>query len=164
MIQIGASDEEEKPRYARLRAGQRLETITFEEALDLFKLPRLLGELEEQPVKVGLGRFGPYVQLGKDFFVSLEEGDDPYGIELDRAAELIARKRAADAARILLNISPEAQVLNGRWGPYLKYKGENVKLPKDLNYQTLTLEDCERLFQESQQKPKRKAPPRGRKK
>ncbi|MDX2283779.1 MAG: type I DNA topoisomerase [Bacteroidia bacterium] len=147
MIQIGASDEEEKPRYARLRQGQRLETITLEEALELFRLPRTLGEYEGQAVRTNIGRFGPYVQLGS-FFASLDKEDDPYSIELERAIELISRKREADAARVLLQLAPDTQVLNGRWGPYLKMRGENVKLPKDINHLSLTMEDCERLYAE----------------
>ncbi|TAE51768.1 MAG: type I DNA topoisomerase [Bacteroidetes bacterium] len=163
MIQIGSTEGEEKPRYARLRAGQRLETITLPEALELFKLPRTIGEFEEQAIKVSVGRFGPYVQLGKDFFVSLEKEDDPFSIDLDRAVELIVKKRETEAQKVILKLSDEVQVLKGRWGPYLKYKTENVKLPKDIAPETLTLEDCQRLYEESLTKPK-KSFPKGKKK
>ena len=155
MIQIGSQEEEEKPRYSKLRANQRLETITLEEALELFKLPRVLGEYEEQPVKANIGRFGPYVQLGK-LFASLEEGDDPYSIKLDRAIELIEKKRKIEANKIIKSFTEDAQILRGRWGPYIKIHGKNVKIPKDVEPENLTLEDCERLYEENKNKPKRK--------
>lgn len=154
MIQIGSSDDEEKPKYAKLRSNQRLETIELEDALELFKLPRVLGEMEEQPVKTNIGRFGPYVQLG-GLFASLEEGDDPFTITFDRAVELIKAKREKEAKKVVLKLSDDVQVLNGRWGPYLKYHGKNVKIPKDMEPSTLTMEDCDRLFEESKNKPKR---------
>ena len=154
MIQVGESEDEEKPKYAKLRNNQRLETITFEEALDLFKLPRVVGEFEEQPVKVNIGRFGPYVQLGK-LFASLEEEDDPYEIGYDRAIELIKKKREAEAYKIIMKFNDEVQILRGRWGPYIKYEGNNVKIPKDVAPENLTLEDCAKLYEESKNKPKR---------
>ncbi|MEL6651159.1 MAG: type I DNA topoisomerase [Bacteroidota bacterium] len=156
MIQIGRNDDDsgEKPRYAKLRVGQLLETITMEEALELFRLPRVLGEMEEQPVKVNIGRYGPYVQLGR-LFASLEDEDDPYEINFERAVELIKKKREADANKIIKAFNDEVQILRGRWGPYLKYKGSNVKLPKDVEPTNLTLEDCDRLAEEAKNKPKR---------
>jgi len=156
MIQIGTQEDEEKPQYAKLRPNQRLETITLEEALDLFKLPRLLGEFENEPVKANIGRYGPYVQWGKSFFASLEEEDDPYTIELDRAIELIKKKREEEANKIIVQFTDEVQILRGRWGPYLKYHGANVKIPKDVDPENLTLEDCERLAEEAKNKPKRR--------
>ena len=154
MIQIGSSDDEEKPRYAKLRADQLLETISLEDALDLFKLPRVLGEFEDQAVKANIGRFGPYVQLGK-LFASLEDEDDPYTITLERAKELIQKKREAEANKIIKQFNEDTQILKGRWGPYLKIQGENVRLPKDINIDTIELADCERLLEEHKQKPKR---------
>ena len=154
MIQIGSSDEEEKPRYSKLRPNQRLETITLEEALELFKLPRILGEFEETPVKVNIGRFGPYVQLEK-LFASLEKEDDPYTITLDRAIELIRLKREKEANKIIKHLSEDCQILRGRWGPYIKIQGNNVKIPKDIAPENLTLEDCERLLEEHKSKPKK---------
>jgi DNA topoisomerase-1 len=162
VIQLGGEEDETK-QYARLRADQRLETITLEEALELFKLPRTLGEYEGEAVKANVGRFGPYIQLGK-LFVSLEDTDDPYSVELARAIELIEKKRQGDAAKLIRRFAEDVQILQGRWGPYLKYKTANVKLPKDVNYDTLTLDDCTRLYEESLTKPKRTPPPRGRKK
>ncbi|MEM6801850.1 MAG: type I DNA topoisomerase [Bacteroidota bacterium] len=155
MIQIGSQDDEEKPRYAKLRSNQRLETISLEEGMDLFKLPRVLGEFEEQPVKSNIGRFGPYVQLG-GLFASLEEGDDPYTVQLDRAIELIKKKREAEAKKIIKKFNDDASILQGRWGPYIKIHGKNVKIPKDVEAENLTLEDCERLLEESKNKPKKK--------
>ena len=154
MIQIGSSDEEEKPRYAKLRSNQRLETISLEEGLELFKLPRVLGEYEETPVKANIGRFGPYVQLGK-LFASLEKTDDPYSITLERAIELIKIKREKDANKVIKHFNDDCQILRGRWGPYLKIQGNNVKLPKDVAPENLTLEDCERLLEEHKAKPKK---------
>jgi len=155
MIQIGSSDEEEKPKFAKLRPNQRLETITFEEAMVLFKLPRVLGEFEEQPVKANIGRYGPYVQL-EGLFASLEEEDDPYTINLERAIELIKKKREAEANKIIKKFNDETQILRGRWGPYLKIRGNNVKIPKDVAPENLTLEDCEQLLEQHNAKPKKK--------
>jgi DNA topoisomerase-1 len=155
MVQIGTTDDgDEKPRFAGLRAGQRLETVTLAEALELFKLPRTLGEYEGEVIKANTGRFGPYVQHGK-VFVSLKAGDDPFSVDLDRAIELIHLKREADAQKVMLRLTEEIQVLKGQWGPYLKMHGENVKLPKDINVQSLTLEDCQRLYEEHLAKPKK---------
>ena len=158
MIQVGSREDEEKPTYAKLRSNQRLETISLEEALELFKLPRVLGEYEEEVVKTNIGRYGPYVQLGKKFFASLEEEDDPYTINLERAIVLIQKKREADANKVIMKFNDEVQILKGRWGPYLKYKGANVKIPKTLEAENLSLEDCDRLYEEHQKNPKK---PRG---
>lgn len=154
IVQMGSSDDEEKPKYASLRKTMRLETVTLEEALELFKLPRILGEMEEKPVKANIGRFGPYVQLDR-LFASLEEGDDVYTIGFERAKELILAKREADANKIIAILSDDAQILKGRWGPYLKIHGKNVKIPKDVAPESITLEDAEKLFEEHKTKPKR---------
>lgn len=155
MVQIGTNEDEEKPIFKKLRSNQRLETITMEEALELFRLPRVLGEYEEQPVKTNIGRFGPYVQLGK-LFASLEDGDDPYEIELPRAIELIQKKRETEAKKLIHRFNDDVAILNGRWGPYIKYGKANVKIPKDVeDPKTLTLEDCTRLFEEAKNNPKK---------
>ncbi|MEL6851811.1 MAG: topoisomerase C-terminal repeat-containing protein, partial [Bacteroidota bacterium] len=119
-----------------------------------FKLPRVLGEYEEQEVKANIGRFGPYVQLGR-LFASLEEGDDPYEINLERAIVLIEKKKEAEANKYIKTFNEDVMILRGKWGPYIKYHGKNVKIPKDVEPENLTLEDCERLFEESKNKPKR---------
>jgi DNA topoisomerase-1 len=142
MAQIGDSEAEEKPRFASLLPNQSLETITLEEALDLFKLPRSLGEFEGKNVRANIGRFGPYVQHdGK--FVSLKE-DDPMEVSLDRAIELIKLKREEDAKKLIKSFpeNEDVQLLNGRWGPYLKIGKKNFKLPKDVEPEKLTLEEC----------------------
>jgi DNA topoisomerase-1 len=143
LVQMTGEDEEEKPQYARLRVGQRLETITLEEALDLFKMPRNVGNYENEEVVISIGRFGPYTRHA-GVFVSLAKTDDPYTIELDRAIELIEAKRKADRERII-KVFPEnkeVQLLNGRWGPYLSIGDRNYKLPKDAKPEKLSLEDC----------------------
>ena len=145
-VQIGTKDDEEKPRFAGLRPGQKMDQIELAEALDLFKLPRKLGETADgEPVSASIGRFGPYVRYGNKF-VSIR-GDDPYTIELDRALELIEEKKIADANRLIQDF-PEAeiQVLNGRYGPYVTNGKKNAKIPKDQEPAALTLEECQELL------------------
>lgn len=158
IAQIGLPSDEEKPRFANLAKGQSIETITLDEALELFKLPRNLGEFEEQNVRVNAGRFGPYVQLGK-LFVSIPKGEDPLEVTLDRAIELIKEKRAKDAASHLKQFAeePELEVRAGRWGPYISYKGKNYKLPKkDAERATeLTLEECKQIIESESSKTKK---------
>lgn len=145
MAQIGDSEEEEKPQFASLLPNQTLNTITLEEALDLFKLPRNLGEYEGKVVKANVGRFGPYIQHdGK--FVSLKE-DDPMEVNLSRAIELIEQKKEEDAKKMIKVFEEDetVQILNGRWGPYLKIGKNNFKLPKDVEPEKLTLEECKEI-------------------
>lgn len=144
MVQIGDEKEDgEKPQFASLRGDQSINTITLEDALELFKLPRTLGEFEGLEVKANVGRFGPYIQHGKAF-ISLKKEDDPMTVDLDRAQELILQKREDDANKII-KLFPEredVQLLNGRWGAYLKIGKDNFKLPKDVVVEDLTLEQC----------------------
>jgi DNA topoisomerase-1 len=145
-VQIGTKEDVEKPRFAGLRPGQKMYTITLEAALDLFKLPRELGVTAEgEPVSANIGRFGPYVRYANKF-VSIK-GDDPYTITLERALVLIAEKKIADANRLIKDF-PEAgvQVLNGRYGPYITNKAKNAKIPKDKTPTELTLEECQALL------------------
>ncbi len=145
-VQIGTKDDVEKPKFAGLRPGQKMDSITIEAALDLFKLPRELGTTPEgEPVAANIGRFGPYVRYASKF-VSIR-GDDPYTITLERALELIAEKKIADANRLIRDF-PEAgiQVLNGRYGPYVTNKTKNAKIPKDRTPAELTLDECEALL------------------
>ncbi len=150
MIQIGNGEGDDKPRFARLSPDQSLATITLEEALELCKLPRELGEFEDQVIKIGAGRFGPYVQHGKKF-VSIPKDEDPLTITPERAIELILQKREADAMSHLLSFDeePELEVLIGRYGPYIKYQGKNYKIPKDRAEHAgeLTLEECRALIE-----------------
>ncbi len=145
-VQIGTRDDEEKPEFAGLRPGQKMNAIELEEALELFKLPRELGKTPEgEPVSANIGRFGPYVKYANKF-VSIKE-DDPYTIGLERALELIRDKKIADADRIVLDFEDEGiQVLNGRYGPYITNKEKNAKVPKGRKPASLTLEECRELL------------------
>jgi DNA topoisomerase I len=145
-VQIGTKDDEEKPKFAGLRPGQKMADIDLETAMELFKLPRKLGETEDGlPVSASVGRFGPYIRYG-DKYVSMKE-DDPYTVELPRALELIAEKILADANRIILDFEAEGiQVLNGRYGPYITNKEKNARVPKDREPRSLTLEECIELL------------------
>jgi DNA topoisomerase I len=146
-VQIGTKDDEEKPKFAGLRPGQKMNEIDLETALELFKLPRDLGETPDGlPVSASVGRFGPYVRYG-DKYVSIRGEDDPYTIELPRALELIEEKKIADANRIILDFEEEGiQVLNGRYGPYITNKKKNARVPKDREPKSLTLEECIELL------------------
>ena len=144
MVQIGVANENEKPRFAQLKKGQSIATITLEEALELFQLPRTLGEYEGETVTVGTGRFGPYVLYNKKY-VSIPKGVDPMSIELEAAIKLIEDRRKAEASAHLKTFEedPELEVMNGRFGPYLKYKGNNYKLPKTVKEPaSMTYEEC----------------------
>lgn len=142
LVQIGGEDEE-KPRYARLRANQRLESISLDEALDLFKMPRSIGQYEDNEVSIGIGRFGPYVKHD-NLFVSLAKTDDPYTIDIDRAIELIEAKRKTERERVIKVFAeqPEIQLLNGRWGPYLSDGEKYYRLPKGADPAKMSLKDC----------------------
>jgi DNA topoisomerase-1 len=159
MAQIGVSDEskpEYKPRYAKLRKEQSIETINFDEALDLFKLPRTLGEFEGLPVKVNLGRFGPYIQLGTAF-ISLQKEDDVNTIDLDSCIVRIQDKRDADAKKLIRDFPEhEIQVLNGRWGPYIKKDKDNFKIPKTEDAEKLTIERVLEIIASQANAPKKK--------
>jgi DNA topoisomerase-1 len=148
-VQIGTREDEEKPRFAGLRPGQKMDAITLDEALELFKLPRELGETPQgEPVSVNIGRFGPYVKYGKSY-VSLKD-DDPYTVGLERALELVAEKKIADANRIIQDFTEAGiQVLNGRYGPYITDGAKNAKVPKDREPASLSLEECQKLLAEA---------------
>ncbi len=156
VVQIGSADDKEKPRFAQMKQGQSMETITLEEALDLFKLPRTLGEFEGTEVSVGAGRFGPYILHDKKY-VSIPAGKDPLSITLDEAVTLIQEKRKAEEERHLKTFTeePELEILNGRYGPYLAYKGKNYRLPKNLaeKARDLSLEECLEVIKEQDEKP-----------
>jgi DNA topoisomerase-1 len=146
--QIGTREDEEKPKFASLRPHQRMDDLTLEQALDLFQLPRIVGNWEDgHPIKVAIGRFGPYVQYGTKKYASLKKEDDPYTVTLERALEIIREKREIEANRIIREF-PEAgiQVLNGRYGPYITDGAKNGKIPKDRDPKSLTLEECRTLL------------------
>lgn len=150
IAQIGESEEKDgqKPQYASLLKGQLIESITLDEALELFKLPRTLGQYEEKDVVIGVGRFGPYVRHNSKF-VSLKKTDDPITITLERSVELIEEGRQKDREKFIkvFDQDPDLQVLNGRWGPFIKHKTENYKIPKGTNAHELTFEDCMKIIE-----------------
>ncbi|MCW9098122.1 MAG: type I DNA topoisomerase [Ignavibacteriaceae bacterium] len=150
-------DENDTPHYSALRKTQKLENITFEEALELFKLPRVVGEYEDREVVAAIGRFGPYVRHDGKFY-SIKNQFDPHDIEIDEAIDVIETKRKADAEKTIKTFEekPEYQILNGRWGPYLKAGKLNVRISKDRDPASLTLEECIKLAEESAEKKKTK--------
>ncbi|RVU83460.1 DNA topoisomerase I [Leucothrix sargassi] len=160
-VQIGHRDDEEKPLFASLRPGQKMDSVTFEDAMELFKLPRSLGETDEgEAISTNFGRFGPYVKYGSKFVSLPKDNNDPYEVTREQALELIAAKKKADAEKLILDFPDEGiQVLNGRWGPYVTDKNKNARVAKDVDAKTLTLEDCIKMLAEA---PERKG--RGKKK
>ena len=158
IAQIGETVEDgPKPRFASLRKDQHIETITLDEALKLFDLPRSLGQFEGKEVVIGVGRFGPYIRHDSKF-TSLKKEDDPYTISLDLAIQRIEDKRVADANKLIKKFDEEPliQILNGRWGPYIAYGKANVKIPKGTKAEDLTLQDCLKLCQEQGADPEKK--------
>ncbi|MFW5819881.1 MAG: type I DNA topoisomerase [Bacteroidota bacterium] len=154
IAQIGHSTEEEKPKFASLLKGQSIETISLEEALDLFRLPRTVGAYEGEEVVIGVGRYGPYVRH-KSKFYSLKKGvDDPMTISLDRAIELIEEKRKLEAQKHIkkFEVEPELEILNGRYGPYIAYKGKNYKIPKSKTPEDLSLEEAKEIIEKAAKK------------
>lgn len=154
VVQIGSAQDEEKPRFAQMKKDQSLETITLEEALDLFKLPRDLGLFEDKEVTVGAGRFGPYVKHdGK--YISIPKDIDPMQITLDEAIGLIGQKRQAEKERHIKNFAeePDLEILNGRYGPYISYKKKNYHIPKGKEPKELTLEECLDLIKKEDENP-----------
>jgi len=153
--QIGTKEDEDKPKFASLRTGQSMHTITLEDALELFKLPRMLGHSEAgEEVTVGVGRFGPFVKQGATY-ASLQPTDDPYTIELPRALELVRAKAEAAANRIIKDFGNSIQVLNGRYGPYITDGEKNARIPKEKEPSELTEAECVELLAAAPNRPKR---------
>ncbi len=152
-VQIGTKDDEDKPKFASLLPGQKVDSISYDEAMELFKLPRKIGETEEgEPVSAAIGRFGPYIRYANKF-VSLPQEDNPYTVELDRALELIAEKKKADAERIIKVFEDQGiEILKGRYGPYITDGKVNARMPKDQEPGELTLEQCQELIKEAAEK------------
>ena len=152
VAQIGSAEDKDKPLFAQLPSNLSIETITLEEALELFKLPRELGEFEGTKVSVGTGRFGPYVQHNRKY-VSFPKGEDPMTITLDRAIELIQEKRETEQKRHLKSFAEDEklELLNGKYGPYIAYDGKNYRLPKNKmeNVEALTYEECMTIIKEA---------------
>ncbi len=158
MVQIGHQDDEEKPKFAKLKASQSIETISFEEAMELFKLPRTLGEFEGSEVTVNIGRFGPYAAHDKKFY-SLNKEMDPYTVQLDELAPMIAEKRKAKDERTIKVFEKEKiQLLRGPYGPYIKQGLRNFKLTKEQQekVETLTIEEVKEIIEELKKNPPRK--------
>ena len=155
--QIGTRDDEEKPTFASLRPGQSMHTLTLEEALKLFELPRVLGELDGEELSVSIGRFGPFAKKGK-LYASLGKEDDPYTVEYDRAVELIRAKEEAIANRLIKGFEgTDVEIVNGRYGPYITDGKKNARMPKDREPASLTLEECQALLEAAPERGRRGA-------
>ncbi len=152
-VQIGTREDEDKPKFAGLRPGQKMDTIEFDDAMELFKLPRDLGETEEgEPVSTNIGRFGPYVKYGSKYVsLKVKEGDDPFTLTLERALELVKEKKEFDATReIKVFADAGIKILRGRYGPYITDGTKNARIPKDVeDPETLTLETCQELIEKA---------------
>jgi len=155
VVQVGTADDAEKPRFSQIPSGKSIETITLDEALELFKLPRKVGEFEGAEVIIGAGRFGPYV-LHEKKYTSLPKGEDPLTITLDEAVELIKKKREQEERRHLKTFGeePKLEIMNGKYGPFLAYDGKNYRLPKALHAKAaeLTLDECMEVINSSKKK------------
>lgn len=157
-VQKGTAEGEEKPEFAKLREGQLIENLTLEEALELFKLPRHLGEYQEYDVAASVGRYGPYIRHGSKFY-SLPKEDDPYTVNYDRAIEIIEEKKKEEAKKNINTFEydgKELRVLNGPYGPYISYDKQNYKIPKDYKAQELTLEDCKKIIEDPKNQSKKR--------
>ena len=150
IAQIGEASDEEKPRFASLLKGQSLETITLEDALQLFRLPRDIGAYEDEALVIGVGKYGPYVRH-KSKFYSLDKSDDPYTIKPERAIEIIQEKRTQEENRNIKQFDeePGLLVLNGRYGPYISFKKKNYRIPKSRKPEELTLEECREIIEKA---------------
>lgn len=157
LIQIGETSETEKPRFSKLKPNQRLESISLEEALELFKLPRTVGTYENVEMTVSSGRFGPYIKHG-DKFYSLKKEDDPMTIDTARAAELIEEKRKAEREKVIKTFKEDdtLQILNGRWGPYIAQGKNYYKIPKNTEPADLSFDECKAIIEQSAKKPEKK--------
>jgi len=156
-VQVGDSDTEEKPLYASLRAGQSIETIALEDALELFKLPKKVGLFEDKEMTVAIGKFGPYIRHNSAFY-SLPKGVDPLDVSEEHAIEIIQEKRKKDSERLIKTFdeNPDVKILNGRWGPYIEFGKQNVKIPKGKEPKDLTFDECKALADAEAKAPKKK--------
>jgi DNA topoisomerase-1 len=156
IAQIGEASDEEKPRFASLLKGQSLETISLEEALDLFRLPRNLGHFEDEELVIGVGKYGPYVRH-KSKFYSLAKTDDPLTIEPERAIEIIIEKRAQEENKNIKQFEeePGLLILNGRYGPYISFNKKNYRIPKSRKPEELSLEDCREIIEKADARSKK---------
>ncbi|MBI5218426.1 MAG: type I DNA topoisomerase [Bacteroidia bacterium] len=148
LVQLGETNNTDKPKFASLLKSQHIETITLKEALDLFRLPREVGEYEGKKVVAAVGKFGPYISHNSKFY-SLKKDDSPLTVEIDRAIEIIKEKIEKDKNKIVKKFDNDLSILNGRWGVYICYKKENFKIPKKTNIESLTKEDCLVIIKEN---------------
>ena len=157
VVQIGTVEDEDKPLFASLHKNQSMETITLEEALELFKLPRSVGDFEDKGITVAVGRFGPYIRHDNKF-ISIPKTFDPLEITMEECIALIEAKRTADSQKLIKSFTEDdsIQILNGRFGPYINKEGNNYRIPKTTDPKTLSLEDCQKLIAEQGEKPKKK--------
>ena len=156
IVQIGESNDEEKPKFAGLKKGRSIEDVTLEEALDMFKLPRTIGKFEEEDMVVAIGRFGPYVRHSSKFY-ALGKTDDPITVTAERAIEIIEAKRKADKEKTIKEFKedPSLKILNGRYGAYITKDKKNYRIPKSKDPKELTLEECLEIIEKA---PKKAAP------
>ena len=154
IVQIGDTTDEEKPRFAGLKKGQSIDTVTLEEALSMFRLPRIVGRFEDAEMTVAIGRFGPYIKHNNQFF-SLAKTDEPFTISEERAIELILNKRTKDQERLIRSFDedPSIQILKGRYGAYIAKDKNNYRIPKGKTAESLTLNDCLEIIKNSGEKP-----------
>lgn len=157
LVQIGTADDEEKPVFASLRKGQMIETITLEEALELFKLPKKVGEFEGKEMTVAIGRFGPYIRHNSSFY-SLPKGLDPLDVEQEQAIQIIEEKRQKDKDKVIkiFDENPEAKIENGRWGPFVRFGKQNLKIPKGTEVEKITYADVLKWAEEDTKSPSAK--------
>ena len=156
VVQIGNTGDEEKPRFNSLLKGQSMESISLEEALQLFRLPRTVGNFENEEIVAGIGRFGPYIRF-KSKFYSIPKTDNPFSITIERSIEIINEKIEKEKNKLIKSFpgKPDIELLNGRYGPYIKKGDKNYRIPKGVKPEELTEEDCFKIILESEKKPKK---------
>jgi len=164
VVQIGETESDQKPRFAGLKKGQSMESITLEEALELFNFPKTIGAFEDKDLVVAIGRFGPYIKHNNEFF-SLAKTDDPSSIGTERAIEIILDKRQKDKEKVIQKFEGKetVMVLNGRFGPYISIGKNNYKIPKDKEPARLTLEECLKIVTDQDKKEKKPSSPKRKK-
>src|SRR5690606_16068391 len=150
LVQIGTAEDEEKPQFASLRKGQRIETITVEEAMELFKLPKKVGVFEDKEMTVAIGRFGPYIRHNSAFY-SLPKEIDPLDVTEEQAIEIIQVKRQKDIDKVIrvFEENPDARIENGRWGPFVRFGKQNLKIPKGTDVEQITYADVLKWAEQS---------------
>jgi DNA topoisomerase I len=158
LAQLGETESEEKPKFASLRKDQHLDSITLEQALELFKLPRNIGKFEDKDIIIGIGKFGPYIRHDNKFISLKKDVDDPYTIEEPRAIDLIEEKRKQEREKVIKLFAEDAElsILNGRWGPYIAYKKKNYKIPKKIIPAELTHIQCVEIIEKTDKTDKTK--------